>query len=221
MKAFERLLLWVDDQPRSGPENMAVDEWLLEKSTIPVLRVYDWSGGWGSIGYFGKLDEAKRLLTELKIVRRWTGGGLVDHRGGWTYTVFAPSGERLALLRGAESYHIIHTALLDALRIESVPASSSMGAEETGATSCFENPVSYDLIDADGQKLAGAGQRRTRRGLLHQGAVAPCGFPNNRATALACALAEKWEYFTPTLNDAEIAHKITTRYGSEAWLEKR
>ena len=37
---------------------------------------------------------------------------------------------------------------------------------------CFVEPAKYDVI-LEGQKIAGAGQRRTRSGLLHQGTLQP------------------------------------------------
>ena len=44
--AFEmaEMELWVDALARSGPECMAVDEWLYENARKPVLRVYRWRG---------------------------------------------------------------------------------------------------------------------------------------------------------------------------------
>jgi hypothetical protein len=69
---FERLHLWIDPLERPGPEAMAVDEWLLENATLPVLRVYRWRGEWGSVGYFGKLAEARHSFPGISWVRRWT-----------------------------------------------------------------------------------------------------------------------------------------------------
>ena len=76
---------------------------------------------------------------------------MVDHRGDWTYTVVVPHGEPLAGWRGAESYRQIHAALAEALHTEGVAACLSRGEEETGASLCFENPVSHDLLGADGR----------------------------------------------------------------------
>ena len=149
-----------------------MDEWLLETAELPVLRVYGWLGGWGSVGYFGNLTEAQASFPGVEWVRRWTGGGTVDHRADWTYTVVAPAGGALVGLRGAESYRMLHAALAEVLVAEGIDARLSSGAEETGAALCFENPVSHDLVGAGDRKLAGAGQRRTNRGLLHQGSVA-------------------------------------------------
>jgi lipoyl(octanoyl) transferase len=53
---------------------------------MPVLRVYGWQGNWGSLGYFGKSPKRVAGFPEIDWVRRWTGGGTVDHRADWTYT---------------------------------------------------------------------------------------------------------------------------------------
>ncbi len=221
---FDNLQLWMDPVPRSGPEAMAVDEWLLETATTPVLRVYGWQGAWASIGYFGKLAEAQANLTGVSWVRRWTGGGVVDHRADWTYTVVAPGGEPLAGLRGAESYHQLHQALAETLRAEGLAAQLSTGAEQTGAALCFENPVSHDLVGDAGRKLAGAGQRRTREGLLHQGSVAAAANPDgshHRAELLAARLAETWQPCALQPPADLIAAKVAARYARAEWTGRR
>lgn len=224
MEIFERLLLWVDPVKRTGPEAMAVDEWLLETSRTPVLRVYDWLGDWASVGYFGKIAEAWVAFPGVDIVRRWTGGGMVDHRADWTYTLVAPQGEPLAEWRGAESYRRIHAALAETLTAEGVSARLSSGAEETGAALCFENPVNHDLLGADGRKLAGAGQRRSRAGLLHQGSVSSEVIGENsrrRAENLASRLSAHCEEFSDFPDPADLAARSSTRYSRQQWLDRR
>ena len=203
---------------------MAVDECLLELAELPVLRVYRWPPGCGSVGCFGKLAEAQAAFPELEWVRRWTGGGTVDHRSDWTYTLAVPTGEALAAARGAASYHVIHTALAAALQAEGIDARLSNGDETTGATVCFENPVNHDLVDARAGKIAGAGQRRTARGLLHQGSVAaPCdvGISIARAQRLASLLAEHPEPHAISIPRDLIAEKVRSRYGNLAWTTRR
>lgn len=215
--------LWIDPVRRPGPEAMAVDEWLLETAQVPVLRVYQWDGSWGSLGYFGKIDDARRVFPGLEWVRRWTGGGIVDHRADWTYTVIAPAGTALAGMRGAESYRVIHTALVEALAGEGVDARLSDGAAASGAASCFDNPVGHDLVGSHGEKIAGAGQRRGRLGLLHQGSLAAscdAEVSRRRAKRLASALSGAW-----TLDDFQppsewLAEKIRVRYGRTGWTER-
>lgn len=149
------LELWLDPVPRPGPENMAVDEWLLETRGRSVLRIYRWAGDWGSFGYFGNLAEARTRLPGLDWVRRWTGGGVVDHRADWTYTLAISPEEVIARLRGAESYARIHGAVVAMLRGRNVDARLSGGDEETGGALCFQNPVEHDVMGGDGRKLAG------------------------------------------------------------------
>lgn len=224
MEPFEKLRLWIDPVARAGPEAMAVDEWLLESTTAPVLRVYRWQGDWGSLGYFGSLGEAMTSFPGVDWVRRWTGGGTVDHRSDWTYTVVAPAGEALARCRGAESYRILHAALAAVLVGEGIDCRLSTGVEETGMALCFENPVSHDLVGPAGRKLAGAGQRRTRCGLLHQGSVAVSAThatSSKRAVCLAGRLAKIWAPMDCLPPADVIARKITDRYGRQAWTERQ
>lgn len=222
---FERMQLWIDPVKRSGPEAMAVDEWLLETVSCPVLRVYEWAGDWASIGYFGRFAEARELFPGLNLVRRWTGGGMVDHRADWTYTVVIPQGERLASLRGAESYRVIHEKLVATIEVEGIGCELSSGDSATGATRCFENPVGFDLVGPDGGKLAGAGQRRSKSGLLHQGSLAiPCedgSVSRRRAEEFARRLAGRWEDFGCQPDPADLAGRVGARYASLSWMSRR
>lgn len=217
-------MVWVDPVIRTGPEAMAVDEWLLESAATPVLRVYQWLGDWATLGYFGDLAAAQRTLPGVGWVRRWTGGGVVDHRVDWTYTVVAPSSEPLAGWRGAESYRRIHGALVEALRSEQSGVRLSAGDEQTGAALCFENPVHHDLVAGDGRKLAGAGQRRTRRGLLHQGSVATAcaeALSRQRAEHFATHLAATWEPHDFQVPQALVSRLVDERYANPAWTWRR
>jgi len=171
---FERLKVWRDPVARSGPENMAIDEWLFRQAGgVPVLRLYEWSGDWVSLGYFQSLAEARGIFGEdANYVRRWTGGGIVDHRADSTYTLVIPRSEDLAGSRGSESYCAIHKAV--AACLQRGGQACELASEDSGKDSnaCFEKPVQWDLLSVDGGKLAGAGQRRGREGILHQGSVA-------------------------------------------------
>ncbi|MDA0768244.1 MAG: lipoate--protein ligase family protein, partial [Verrucomicrobia bacterium] len=164
---FERLLVWEDPVARPGPENMAVDEVLLEAlGEEAVLRIYGWEGDWVSLGYFQKLEVARRVFAGegVEFVRRMTGGGMVDHREDLTYTLLVPRGHGLAETRGEESYRVIHGAVVEALRRAGVAARmvAENGAGESPA--CFEKAVAWDVVGEDGRKLAGAGQRRGKGG---------------------------------------------------------
>ncbi|MES2476476.1 MAG: hypothetical protein V4640_11905 [Verrucomicrobiota bacterium] len=224
MRVFEKLQLWVDAVARSGPAAMAVDEWLLATVECPVLRVYDWAGEWASLGYFGKIDEARVAFPGMNVVRRWTGGGMVDHRHDWTYSLVIPKGEALAKTRGATSYGVIHGVLRDVLLREGLACEVSKGEGETGAASCFENPVSFDLILPDRSKLAGAGQRRSRVGLLHQGSVLTAvsrEASETRARELAHALATTVSSYPRNREDEALLEKMADRYTATSWTCRR
>lgn len=210
---------WPDEVVRDGFENMAVDDWLLETAEHPVLRIYRWAEGWGSFGYFVADRDAARALPGLRRVRRRTGGGIVDHRADWTYTLVVPAGGELASLRGGSSYRVIHAALAAALREGglSVALAPELGPARGGV--CFVRPVEYDLLDAAGRKVAGAGQRRSSRGLLHQGSVA-LDVDRGLGERLVGHLAERFGAFGGRVDAAEIAARAA-RYRAPDWLGRR
>jgi len=167
------------------------------------------------------LSEAQKNFPGLQWVRRWTGGGTVDHREDLTYTLVIPISHPLARARGAESYRLIHEALAGALEQAGVSARLSTGAEETGAAACFENPVCHDLITSGSTKLAGAGQRRTKNGLLHQGSVAIENAHGDFAPLLAAHLSESWESIEVSVPSECIGDLVRERYLAPGWLTRR
>ncbi|MGC6426777.1 MAG: hypothetical protein ACON5H_07260 [Akkermansiaceae bacterium] len=57
----------------------------------PVLRFYEWKGDWVSYGYFQTEAETRdKFGNGVNLVRRWTGGGMADHRIDRTYTLAIP-----------------------------------------------------------------------------------------------------------------------------------
>ncbi len=199
---------------------MAVDEWLLEQGKHPVLRIYQWDGAWGSLGYFGKLSEAKEGLPGVDFVRRWTGGGIVDHRVDWTYSLIVPRNREIARMKGGESYRAIHRILLEVLAVEGGSPDFSEAKGKSGGM-CFENPVEHDLMDAGGAKLAGAAQRRGKLGLLHQGSVATGGNSRLRGELFAERLAESWWEGDLVVDEDRVAALVKLKYGSKEWLVRR
>jgi lipoate-protein ligase A len=124
-------------------------------------------------------------------------------------------------MRPASAYKVLHGALAEvlcgqlpgiALAVENAPKQSA---------GCFENPVSDDLLYG-GQKVAGAAQRRTRLGLLHQGSLQLKGARFADALRFANRLAVRVQ---PTRISSEtllLAERLAqTRYGLPAWNEDR
>lgn len=220
---LRELRVWADDTPRSGPLNMGIDEALLETTVCPVLRVYRWNAPWVSIGCFVPLAEARSTFSDREIVRRWTGGGIVDHAGDWTYSLVVPVGEALATLSTADSYHAVHHALAEALIRCGWPAQLAKAAPPGLGGLCFQNPVPADVL-IKGRKVAGAAQRRTRRGLLHQGSVLGIEIPPSLAENFASALHARPQALdaatrAESLRGAELI--VRERYERLEWLHRR
>lgn len=200
---FEHLRVWRDVVWRSGPENMAVDEWLMgQVSDGPILRLYGWAGDWASYGYFQKKEIARLLFgNEVSYVRRWTGGGVVDHRSDATYTLAMPRHEPVAQLRGDASYRAIHEAVVNCLCDCGLSARLAESASEADSAACFEKPVCWDVLGAQGEKLAGAGQRRGRLGFLHQGSVS---ISREELDFLPNFLARTWDPWKPANREWQV-----------------
>ncbi|GAA5496817.1 octanoyltransferase LipM [Rubritalea halochordaticola] len=222
---FSTLRVWHDPVARTGPENMAVDQLLLEGvSEAPVLRFYAWCRPEVSFGYFESLAEARESFEgdDLEYVRRWTGGGIVDHRVDITYTLVVPREHAVAQMRGAGSYEVIHQAVAEALVLNGVSCKVIQVNEGGGESACFVNPVAFDITDSQGNKLAGAGQKRTRYGLLHQGSVQGVREPESWKEALVLALCDHAESWQPAEELLAKAREVASqRYAQQDWLEKR
>jgi lipoate-protein ligase A len=217
-RVLAELMLWNDAVPHDGPTNMAIDDWLWRNVTMPTLRVYRWQGEWMSIGYFSKLSAVPE---GRDFVRRPTGGGVVDHREDWTYTLVVPRGFGLAELPGAESYLMIHMVIREALRIEMIECEFVSQASDGTNELCFVRPVVYDLVDAHEKKLAGAGQRRGKYGLLHQGSLQVCGSAEGRAERLANLLSQGVKLISLEPDIAWIEERCESVYRNRSWSEKK
>ena len=146
MERLSQLDVFHDDTLRTGPQNMAVDQLLLQNCAEQVLiRFYGWSRPEVSFGYFDTLESAQAKFDDeaLHFVRRWTGGGVVDHRKDFTYTIVIPKGHAWASLRGAESYRMIHAAVVEMLKSCGVDAELIAEDSQNTSVACFDRPVTH------------------------------------------------------------------------------
>ena len=146
---------------------MAIDESLLREIREPVLRLYGWDVPAVSLGYF---QHAALVPEGRPFIRRYTGGGLVDHAHDVTYTVVLPRAHEWMELSAPESYCRIHLGVQAALTACSIVSELTPTASTAESEACFQKPVRFDIVAGEG-KLSGAAQRRTREGLLHQGSI--------------------------------------------------
>ncbi|HEX4140748.1 MAG TPA: biotin/lipoate A/B protein ligase family protein [Candidatus Methylacidiphilales bacterium] len=207
----------------SPAHNMAVDEALLRLVREPVLRVYEWSVPAVSLGYF----QPASLAGERPFVRRYTGGGLVDHAQDVTYTIVLPRAHPWMEMSAPESYCHIHRGVQAALAACGIVSELTPAAHAVESDACFAKPVKFDIVAPTG-KLSGAAQRRTREGLLHQGSILlpdPARNADLRA-GFAKAFAARLELFVEpgeltTEESTRAAELERERYATDAWNRSR
>jgi lipoyl(octanoyl) transferase len=231
-KLFATLAVYKDVAVHSAAMNMAIDEALLESATVPSIRFYGWHSPALSFGYFGRFSNVATYAGERDLVRRWTGGGIVFHGDDLTYSIVLPSSDPAFRESSMTIYEKIHRALADTLNgigeqavvAGSVDAGLALATEAAVTVSddnCFANPVRADVM-VDGRKVAGAAQRRTRRGLLQQGSIQGVVITTDFAQRFARSLSANRSQFGI---DEEILKRarelVEQKYGSDSWMRKR
>jgi lipoyl(octanoyl) transferase len=221
MPLFDVIDLFLDETARDGPEQMALDEALLEFAGRPVLRSYRWARQTVSFGYSQSLTAVRESIPSLPSVRRWTGGGIVEHGCDWTFSLVVPSGEPLAKARPEDTYRWIHSRIMTALNELGFPARLAGPQECARGIACFSSPAMHDVIGLDQRKLCGGAQRRTRRGFLHQGSIQNLRLPADFAIRLLDLMATETLRISPGLAMLARAGELAAeKYATMAWLER-
>jgi lipoate-protein ligase A len=228
-----RLNVYHDVAIRSAAINMAIDEALLEHATVPSIRFYGWHPPALSFGYFGKFADVTKYAITRDLVRRWTGGGIVFHGDDLTYSIVFPANDIAFNESSMSIYEKVHRALCDALGggVKGAvvagcvdPGRNSIARQaiaSAGGYDCFANPVRADVM-LNGRKIAGAAQRRTRRGLLQQGSIQGLDLENGLAERFAAELSNNCEpQSIPRAVECRAREIAAQKYGAEAWSRKR
>jgi len=178
-------MIVIDTGTQSAEENMRLDADLLERADTlhqPVLRFYEWAAESATYGYF--TDPAQLLNLEvasalsLHLARRPTGGGIVFHLWDMAFSVIVPASCPEFSMHTLENYAFVNNAVLAAVSdfFEETPP-LTLTLEDYSAWDkncshfCMAKPTKYDVM-WEGKKVAGAAQRKTRKGFLHQGTLA-------------------------------------------------
>lgn len=168
---LETLYRWKDDSPRDCAFQMALDEALFHvtrEHALPVIRYYTWDAPALSFGY----SEIFPSKETTDAVRRYTGGGRVEHGDDLTFLLTLPADSSVARVNASERYRWIHEALKAALGQVDVRLflEGNSGAPSPGP--CFQTPVPADLMSLQtGKKIGGGAQRRSRGSVIHQGSI--------------------------------------------------
>lgn len=225
MVTFPVLEVFHDDTPRSAAMNMALDEVFWQRATSPQLRFYEWDHPALTFGYFGRYSDVAEFEAERELMRRCTGGGIVFHGADLTYALIIPAHELPTGRSPTTVYRIVHEAIkstLDELGVEAALVAADVPKKSADFTSaCFANPVAADVVVRE-KKVAGAAQRRSRRGLLQQGSIQNIPVPNDfreRFLKELCSNSVVREIDSSTLEEG--ARLADEKYATEAWLKRR
>lgn len=189
----------IESPAASGPENMALDEALLESVIAgegpPTLRFYAWTPATLSIGFNqGDVLSTGRRVAEapVPVVRRITGGRAILHDDELTYSVVCREDDPLFGGSVWETYLKLSRFLVAGLREigvdarvagEGAPAPDAYGRPSEGSPSCFSTPTPHEIAVGEAKIAAGA-QRRVRGALLQHGSVLLGFDPERLARAL-------------------------------------
>ena len=165
----------IEDPPRSGSFNMAVDLHLLQQfqpGDSPIFRLYSWERPTLSLGRNEKIDQGINLdfcrEEQIPLIRRMTGGKAVLHQSDLTYSIIGELGDP----QFGEGVHETYRSLAEGfllffeklgLKPQLVDASSSRDLEPH---LCFTVPSVAEIL-VEGRKLIGSAQRI--RGSASQG----------------------------------------------------
>ena len=169
-------VLYLNPLELTGPEQMAIDLFLLEKSFSYqnfhlAVRFYTWDGDWLSIGKNQKnLPKIWLKLSEnekLKIVRRPSGGKAVLHSKGLTYALvwkYPPKNKK-------ESYLKTTQWLRDGFKRAGVDLFFGNQPANISNSNCFASSTLADLVDKNKNKYIGSAQYWKKGHLLQHGEI--------------------------------------------------
>jgi lipoate-protein ligase A len=157
---------------------MEKDARLLESVETPTLHFYEWQNDAATYGCFTNpqnflnLDNVKKQ--QLDLAKRPTGGGIVFHITDLAFSVLLPSSHKKFSINTLENYAFVNEAVIES--IQNLKLTPTLLKEEIIPLDtacnyfCMAKPTIYDVI-IEGKKIAGASQRRTKKGFLHQGTI--------------------------------------------------
>ncbi len=172
--------LIIEEEPHSGPMNMAIDHALAlacaAGDSPPTLRFYRWNPPAVSLGRnqpAADIDLEAVAERGYDVVRRTTGGRAILHMDELTYSVVAPRTEPRVQGAVMDTYLRLSNGLLAGLALLGVNADKAGADVRTGkdvSAACFEVPSAYE-ITVGGRKLMGSAQSRKRDFVLQHGSL--------------------------------------------------
>jgi lipoate-protein ligase A len=239
--------LVIDDEPRSGPANMALDQAIAEACAAgdspSTLRFYRWQPPAVSLGRHQPVTDIDMAAVEqagYEIVRRPTGGRAILHIDEFTYSVMSAADEPRVGGGVMDAYLRLSNALLAGLQRlglgEVNKAAGDVRTSQDVSAACFEVPSAYE-ITSNGRKLMGSAQSRRAGYVLQHGSLPLVGeitrlidvlaLPEDEADHLrvelakrACTLAQALDVddHDPQLAFEHVGEAIAAGFGDELML---
>ncbi len=176
------MLCVLDTGIQTALENMNRDIALLQElDSDPVLHLYDWDGLSATYGHFIQTEKHLDLRAverkKVSLARRPTGGGIVFHIWDYAFSFLMPSQHPLFSQNPLDNYRFVNQVVVDVVQdffslkesldlIEHSYPVSGLDCQNF----CMARPTIYDVV-YKGYKIAGAAQRKTKKGYLHQGTI--------------------------------------------------
>lgn len=174
----------LETKAASAEENMQLDALLLENlegQERPILHLYEWEKPSVTFGHFVKPEELLDLEEAnkrgLDLARRPTGGGIVFHLWDLAFSVLVPAKSNLFSTNTLDNYNLVNRVVKDVVKeflgiseIGLIPDDAPF-QDQKCTHFCMARPTKYDVM-LGGKKIAGAAQRKTKDGFLHQGTLA-------------------------------------------------
>ncbi len=197
---------------------MALDQALFEQaatSRIANIRFYSWNGTARTVGYFHRFQPG-----EARSIRRFTGGGVVDHGKDLTFVINLP----LCTSSTEALYSWIHQQIVEALASENFTACLELHEKGSTGENCFAQPVTSDILDHNNAKIGGGAQRRSRSSVIHQGSLRLPPALRNPEAGWIDTLVDKLAEHSQILSDDakrqldKMADKLAReRYETQQW----
>lgn len=177
------MLTIVDSGQRSAERNMEIDLQLLhtlDQHNKPILHFYDWIQPSATFGYFSSPEALINMQAAtnygLQLAKRPTGGGMLFHEFDFTFSFLLPAIHPLFSLNTLENYRLVNQIVAKTIQefvekpLELLCCHEGKSHDKELRNFCMAIPTVYDVV-SNGRKLAGAAQRRTKLGFLHQGSI--------------------------------------------------
>ncbi|NCG08202.1 MAG: hypothetical protein GWO81_01315 [Verrucomicrobia bacterium] len=225
-------------------QNMAIDAALLSNLSpqTALFRHYGWTEPAATFGYTQKWGAVKKLFPkEIQLCRRITGGGIVDHRNDWTYSIHLPRSLKAGNAPPTQLYLELHQNIGKSLEAEGVAyqlapcprtCDSVDPSTDSSASQCFIEASANDVLRPDAAKIAGAALKRTRDALLIQGSILRESLPETFDYArfqinFLNSISQTWGLPITEAEDlrpffkSELIIREKARFNDPEWLKKR